>query len=425
MAEVINQEVWDHEAKVTPAEKPKRGPFTVRNFRLLWSGETISLLGDQFYMLALSWLIIQLTGSGIAVGTILMAGGVPRVLFMLIGGAMTDRLSPRTLMISSNAVRGILTLILTLLVLTSTVQLWMLYVLAVAFGTADAFFHPAYMAIVPAIVEPEQLEASNAIVQGSGLITQAVGPGLAGLLVSIPVVGTALAFALDALSFFFTTGTLSLMHGSNVSTKPKSEAHGNILNDIVEGFRAVGRDPVLPPLLIIIAAINFLFTGPMSVGPAKLAQVRFVEGALALGWIGSAFGIGALVGMVLGGTVKPKKFGLLSMVVIGISGICLAALGLAQQLLVATLASAVMGATVGFVNVLYITWMQRRVASELMGRIMSMVMLASLGLGPISNALAGLLVEINVTGMFVGAGALLILTVAASALNPQVRNVQN
>src|SRR5215813_10825940 len=151
MAEVVNQEVWEHEAKATPAEKPERGPMAVRNFRLLWSGETISLLGDQFYMLALSWLIIQLTGSGIAVGTVLMAGGIPRVLFMLVGGVMTDRMSPRTMMIVSNAVRGILTVILTLLVLTSTVQLWMLYVLAVAFGTADAFFHPAYMAIVPAI----------------------------------------------------------------------------------------------------------------------------------------------------------------------------------------------------------------------------------------------------------------------------------
>ncbi len=336
----------------TDVESTKRAqssPFAVRNFRLLWSGETISLMGDQFYMLALSWLIIQLTGSGIAVGTILMAGGIPRVLFMLVGGAMTDRLSPRTLMIISNAVRGVLTLILTLLVLTSTVQLWMLYVLAVAFGTADAFFHPAYMAIVPAIVDPEQLEASNAIVQGSGLITQAIGPGIAGLLVSIPIVGTVIAFAFDTLTFFVTTGTLSMMHGTGISqaTQAKSQPHSNILSDIAEGFRSVGRDPVLPPLLVIIAVINFMFTGPMSVGPTKLAQVRFVEGVQALGWIGSAFGIGALVGMVLGGVVKPKKFGLLSLMVIGISGLCLAIIGLSQQLWVATLASAAMGATVG------------------------------------------------------------------------------
>src|SRR4029453_2718742 len=80
-------------------------PLSVRNFRLLWIGESISLLGDQFYMIALPWLVLQLTGDALAVGTVLALGGIPRALFMLIGGAFVDRLSPRSVMIWSNLAR--------------------------------------------------------------------------------------------------------------------------------------------------------------------------------------------------------------------------------------------------------------------------------------------------------------------------------
>src|SRR5262245_16828558 len=119
----------------TTAPKPA-SPLTVRNFRLLWIGESISLLGDQFYMIALPWLVLQLTGNALALGAIMALAAVPRALFMLIGGAFVDRFSPRNVMFASDFARLLLVALLTVLVLSGGIQLWMLYVFALAFGLA-------------------------------------------------------------------------------------------------------------------------------------------------------------------------------------------------------------------------------------------------------------------------------------------------
>lgn len=120
----------------------------IRNFRMLWIGEGISLLGDQFYMIALPWLVLTLIGNTLAVGTVFATAGIPRSLFMLVGGALTDRFTPRKLMMNSNVARMVLTGLLAALVATSLIQLWMLYVLVLLFGLADAFFFPAQTSIV-------------------------------------------------------------------------------------------------------------------------------------------------------------------------------------------------------------------------------------------------------------------------------------
>src|SRR5689334_5977762 len=139
-------------------EKPTN-PLRVRNFQLLWIGEGISLLGDQFYLIALPWLVLQLTGSALALGTVLALASIPRAVFMLVGGAFVDRYSPRSVMFASNFARLILVGVLSVLVLTNTVRLEMLYVFALAFGLADAFYYPAQTAIVPQLLPEEQLQA--------------------------------------------------------------------------------------------------------------------------------------------------------------------------------------------------------------------------------------------------------------------------
>src|SRR5262249_14834556 len=110
-----------------------------RNFRLLWSGEGISVMGDQFYLIALPWLVLHLTGNALTMGTVLAVVGIPRALFMLLGGALTDRLSPRLLMLASNLLRLALVSLLAALVFGGFIQLWMLYAFALLFGLADAF----------------------------------------------------------------------------------------------------------------------------------------------------------------------------------------------------------------------------------------------------------------------------------------------
>jgi MFS family permease len=117
-------------------------PLAIRDFRLLWVGESVSIAGTQLHMVALPWVVLQLTGSGLALGTVMMASAAPRALLMLFGGVATDRYSPRAIMIGSNVGRGILVALLALLVATARLELWHLYGIVLLFGAADAFSIP-------------------------------------------------------------------------------------------------------------------------------------------------------------------------------------------------------------------------------------------------------------------------------------------
>ena len=191
-------------------------PLTVRNFLLLYIGENVSLIGDQFYIIALPWLTILITNSGISLGTVLMSAAIPRAVLMLFGGVFSDRFSPRLVMLVSNALRGLLIVSFTLIVAFKLTQLWHLYFFAASFGILDGFFIPASKSIIPTLVPREYLVASNTLSQGTSQVILLIGPALGGLLIATAGIET--AFAIEGLTFIITTVTLLLIK----STKPKA-----------------------------------------------------------------------------------------------------------------------------------------------------------------------------------------------------------
>ena len=222
----MNQTMTQTEGKTNPF----REVLGNRNFRLLWIGEGISVLGDHFYMIALPWLVLQLTGDSLAMGTVLALSAIPRALFMLVGGALTDRFSPRSLMLVSNAVRFMLVSLLTGLVFANQVEMWMLYTLAILFGVADAFFYPAQSSMAPQLVKKDHLQVANSLVQGTMMLTMLLGPALAGLLIaalgdghseSANMQGIAAAFGLDALTFLVSLITLVFIKIRPKTNPPK------------------------------------------------------------------------------------------------------------------------------------------------------------------------------------------------------------
>jgi MFS family permease len=433
MADHISQDTIEFDAPsngemAEHVKSRKVNPLANRNFRLLWMGEGISLFGDQFYLVALPWLVFELTGSTLALGTLLMVEGIPRAVFMLFGGVLTDRLSSRTVMLASNIGRLLLTLILTVLIFTHTVQPWMLFVIALLFGLADAFFSPAFMAMPPTIVEEDGLQSSNAMLHGTQIITQAVGPAVAGVLVK--AVGIALATVVDAVSFICSIVALLAMRvpekiASDSVPSKLVQNRQNMIHDIHDAFSYIWGDPVLKPLIYIAVALNFLFAGPMAVGPAVLAKDRFAEGSAAFGAMISALGVGAFIGMVLAGTVRPRRFALPVFTLIIVSGICVILLGYAPVLSTAVVLCTLIGTANGAIHILMMIWTQKRIAKEMMGRAMSLFGLASFGLVPISSALAGLLAQTNLSLLFGGAGFLLVLTCIVAALNPDLRRMES
>ena len=261
--------------------------------------------------------------------------------------------------------------------------------------------------------------------QGTGLVAQAFGPGLAGYVISI--VGTALGFGFDALTFVF-TAVLTLF----VKQPPKPASSTDLQStkpsiwaDIADGLRYVRDRHTLLTVLLVSAALNFFFAGPISLGTAKLAADRFTEGATALGIMGSGFGIGSLLGMVLASILKPRRFGLIIMFNVACAGIGLAVYGLVPTVLVAGLLSIAIGIMLGFTNILAISWLQKQIAPEMMGRVMSLVMLAGFGLVPISSALAGVLVQANLVLMFGISGACVFLISLLTLFDAEIRNMTN
>lgn len=413
------------ETRISPASV-----LRIRNFRLLWIGEGISLLGDQFYLIALPWLVLALTGNALTVGTVLAMAGIPRALFMLVGGALTDRFTPRRLMINSNLARMILTGLLAALVAMNVIQLWMLYAFALCFGLADAFFFPAQTSIVPQLVDKDQLQAGNALIQGTAMLSVFVGPVLAGMLVAWldggathSTSGIAFAFAIDSLSFLASISMLSLMKIENANARAE-KSQGGVFASIREGLLYVWNDATLRIVFPITMGLNVLINGPFAVGIPVVARTRFPEGAAAFGLIMSLFGGGALLGIILAGALPKlsnKLLGTVSLSVLGIMGIGLAVIGIAPTMYAAAAAALVMGIAQGYANINMITWLQQKVAPEMTGRVMSLVMFAAVGLNPVSTALAGALIGINVTVLLTCAGLLMTLFTLSAAFSPIVR----
>src|SRR5258708_10632228 len=174
-------------------------------------------------MIALPWLVLQLTGSALALGTVLALAGIPRALFMLIGGAFVDRFSPRSVMIVSNFARLVLVALLSALVLTNNIRMEMLYAFALAFGLADAFYFPGQSAIVPQLLSKDQLQAGNTFVQGTAQLSLFLGPVLAGALIALlghaatsdsapSTQGIGIAFGIASLSLVASLLCLNLWH---------------------------------------------------------------------------------------------------------------------------------------------------------------------------------------------------------------------
>jgi MFS family permease len=279
------------------------------------------------------------------------------------------------------------------------------------------------MAMTPSLVEPHELQASNALMQGTTQIIGVVGPGIAGILVS--AVGLLVSFAFDAWTFLFTAVMLLIMRvPPTEKRKDSAERRGGVLGEIGEMLGYVRRDAVLSTVLTVALALNFFLTGPMIVGTAVLAKERFAEGSVALGLMLSSLAVGSLLGTVAAGVLRPKRFGLLILALLAVAGASLALLGIAPVLPLACALLGIMGASFGFTNVLMFTWIQKRIAPEMMGRVMSLIGLAAMGLAPISNGLAGVLAAFSLPLMLVGAGIVLVVVCVVAGSRAEMRSIQ-
>lgn len=404
-----------------------RAPLRSRPFRIVWSGETLSMLGDRSFDVAFIWLIFEVTGSAGTLAAVLLVQAIPRGVLLLVGGAVSDRLSPRTVMTASHLTRGVAVAGLGVLAFTGSVELWHLFGLGVVIGVAEAFFWPANASILPSLLPKEHLARGNALTGFGEQVTWLVGPILGGVLVA--TVGSSPALLFNSVTFFI--AALTLLAAPRTKSAHTSTRVKAIAADIWVGLRYAYRSREVRIVLLLIAAATLSYSGLFAVGLPALAKT-FDNGSIALGVLLSAWGLGQLIGTVAAVfTGLPRRWGLLIIGMTLCEGTAFVLLGLLPSVWSAAAVLTLLGIGVAYsMDVALPTFIQTKTAPEILGRVSSVMDLPRVVLEPVSLAVMGLLVTGDLRVAFAVAavpvlavGIRLVLSSRARALSTEDSNV--
>lgn len=408
-----------HNQLAEPKPNPIRAVLRNRSYALLLGAMFASGIAGFFNYVAVAWLTLQLTGSTLAVGTVLAAASVPLAVFMLLGGAVSDRFSARATMLAAGVSRGLVMAVLAALALTHTIQLWHLYAGAVLVGTTSAFFYPASTSMVPRLVAREQLEAGNALLNLSRTLAIVLGPAIAGVVVA--AVGAGWALGADACASVVAGLLVLPLPGGGSAARG---AKGNPLADVREGILFVWNDVQLRATLVVIAVLNLFALGAVEVGLPALAHQRFAQGAVALGTAFGAWGVGSTIGSIAAGArPAPGRFGWVMVGMVALLGVGIAATFVAPNLPLLLVVMVAVGVVEGGGTTYVISFMQRRTEMGMQGRVMSLAMLSSTGLEPVALAAAGALAVRYLGLLFLASAAAIELTAVGAALSRSVRRM--
>ena len=414
---------------------PRAALFQDRNFRWMTGGSALSMLGDQFTLIALPWLVLQMTGDTLVLGTVLALVSVPRALFILIGGALVDRHSPKQVLMVTKYVNLVLLGVLAALVLAGGLALWMVYALSLGIGLATAFSIPAGTAMMPHVVARHQLQAANGISLGLRQLTMFLGPLLAGLLIALfgdgggtavraNATGIGIAFALDALSFALSAWTLAQVRTREAP--PPAAAPQAVLASVGQGLAHFWRDSELRTCFLYWSAVALFIMGPIHIAVPVLASSTPQLGAAAFGTMLGAHGAGTLLGMVASGMAPRLRIGSLGTTILAfdaVIGVLFVPMGLITAVWQGSALMLAIGLLGGFMQVRVFTWIQQRVPPALLGRAMSLFMFIFMGLAPISAAVTGWVMKsVTLAQLFAASGGtLVVLAALALALTPMRR----
>ncbi|MFA6353577.1 MAG: MFS transporter [Candidatus Paceibacterota bacterium] len=363
-------------------EKKTFESLKIRNYRLYFIGQSISLPGTWMQTVAQSWLVLKLTGSGTALGLVLALQYLPMLILGPWGGLLVDRFPKRKLLFFTQSAYGIFALILGILVLIGTVQLWMIYIFAFCLGLINTVDNPTRQTFAVEMVSKDKLH--NAIVLNSIEINLArvVGPALAGIL--ILSVGIGFCFILNAISFIGVIISLSMMHSKELFPSPLVKKKKG---QVIEGLKYVKNSPVIKDTIIMMAIIGTL-TYEFSVSLPLLTQSTFHGDAGTFTLLTSSIGIGAVIGGLF--IASRKKTGSVT-IVTGAFFLGLFVLGasMAQNILMAILLLIGVGFFSIYFNSSGNTTIQLESSPSMRGRVMALWAVASLGSTPIGSPIIG------------------------------------
>jgi MFS family permease len=398
-------------------------PLRHRDFRLLWTGMTVSLLGDGIFLVAMAWQAYELWNAPAALSILGIGMTIPTIAFLLPGGVLSDRIDRRLVMLAADVGRAVVIAVLAVLAFTGHLTFWELVVLVAVYGVGTAFFTPAFDAIVPDIVPGRDLAAANSLDQFVRPIAlRLAGPAVGGWLVA--AFGTGVAFAVDAASFGASTLALLVMRPP---PHPRSEHVESTVRAVKEGLRFVRSRVWLWGTLISAAFAYLAFLGPAEVLLPYVVKNDLEGSAGDLGLVFAAGGIGAIGSAVLmGQRGHPRRDVTFMYATWTIATLAVAGYGLATaswQLMVACLLFNALE-TAG--TIVWATIKQRHVPASMLGRVSSLDWLISIGLLPLSFALtapvAGL---VGARATLIGAAAIGGVITLGALFLPGMRDIED
>jgi predicted MFS family arabinose efflux permease len=367
------------------------GPLRLRDFRLLFAGELISLLGTAVAPIALAFAVLDLTGSATDLGYVLAAGWAPQVVFILVGGVLGDRL-PRTLvMVGANLLSAAAQGVAAGLLLAGVAQVWQLALLQAVRGTATALFFPAAQAVVPEIVETELLQPANALIRLAQNSSTVLGAGIGGILVAAAGPGWAIAF--DAATYLASALILVWIR----VTRVVREAGQTIVRDLIEGWNEFRSREWLWVIVVCASVGNLVATASFGVlGP--LVAKLYLGGATAYGAILASQGAGFIAGGVLSLRWRPQRPLLVSVLFLLPTAAEIACYAAVRETALIAAVGFVAGLGLEVFGVNWITALQQHVPRQVLSRVSSYDALGSFVFIPLGLVIAGpLAAQLGVT----------------------------
>ncbi|WP_236695340.1 tetracycline efflux MFS transporter Tet(V) [Mycolicibacterium chubuense] len=391
-------------------------PFQFREYRLLIAAVSLSIFAEGMWAVVMTLQVIALDDDPTSLSLVATCLGVGLVAFVLVGGLAADRLPQRAIIIVVEAVNTAVVTTVAVLGFVGALQIWHLAVAAGALGVAAAFFFPAYSALLPRILPAEQLLAANGV---EGVVRpvfqRAAGPAIAGLLVAatFPAVGAVAVAALFAVGLVLLLATRPAARPVAVEAVPSQR----LLRDLREGFDFVWRTPWLLWTLLFASIFVLVVLGPIEVLLPFVVADRFADGERTYGFVLAFFGIGSALGaLAVSSRRLPRRYLSVMMVMWSVGSVPLAVVGVTSSFPVMALATFVIGVTDGAGMVIWGTLLQRRVPSDMLGRVSSLDFFVSLAFMPVSFAIVGPLSKVvSMQTIFLTAG-LVPLVLAAVAM---------
>ncbi len=391
-------------------------PLRHRDFRLLWTGQTVSIFGNFVHQVAVPFQLLALGASPLQLGIGVSIGTGVSLVLLLFAGAIVDRVPRRRVILISDLSSGVVTSVIGVLGLTGNLRIEHLYVEAAFFGASAAFFLPAMQAIIPELVPREILLQGNSIRALSRQGGRLTGPVVGGLIVALA--GPPWAFVVDGLSFFVSFLALLAAHPGRAVARPRQ----HMLREVREGIAFTFSLPWLWITIAVFAVANAFYAGPLIVAMPVLVRDVLHADARVFGLISASTGVGEIVGGIAIGQLHIRRIGIAMYAAAALGGVGLALYGLVP--LFPLLLSYGIAVGMGFVGfgVLWETAVQRFVPGELLGRVGSVDWFGSILLGPLAPLAAGLLVaSFGPTPVLAGGGLMVALLCGGAILVPSIR----